>query len=278
MSGRVTREERALIDAALADGRCRRIDPPAGNLDRPVSLRLVAPDDRPVASRVPPAPYAPPAALSVQRALEWAFATECAQMDADEIAATSGAERRARGTEALIAERAVLGKWRIDVSPGRSEPAEEAQIIASMLRHALPWRDAVWLADLARARRVPDLPASDGPRLVPEAWVFGRGCRRGRTADLFTPGVAASLGLPPRGGWPMGANRERNRKGVTIERPVLFTPCTFAPSASQIAQARRAWLDWWGHLLTVRAALGARVGRIAITDDMPPMQPWRRDA
>lgn len=275
---RMTMEERRLIDDALAAGCVRRVAP------RP-QVRPVANDDvqPPVevtaARRAPPdRPPAVPARLSVRGALEWAFAVEHARMDYDEIEASSGAAQRGRSVEAVIAERAMLGPVSIDTSPGRSDPADEADLIASALRAALSWRDACWMAELARARRAPDLLDNMAPRLLPVEWVQGRGGSRGRVADVLSPGVAASLDLPPRGGWPVGTGLRRNRKGAVVRDPVSVTPCRWSPSADQVAAARRAWLDWWGHLLTVRSVLGARVGRIEITDEMPPLSPWRKGA
>ncbi|RBO51811.1 hypothetical protein DSD19_17010 [Rhodovulum sp. BSW8] len=55
-----------------------------------------------------------------------------------------------------------------------------------------------------------------------------------------------------------------------------YTPCVWVPTLAQIAAARRAYLDWWGYLLELQAALGsADLARIRVTGDMPPMTPWR---
>ncbi len=270
---RVTAKERAAIaDWMAAHGvtRCERHV--SGPVPEPVDWDRLP---RGSAQAVRHVPYQPPQSLSVQAALEWAFAVERASMDVDEIAASTGGARRARGVEAMIAERASLGAVSIDTSPGRSEPADEAQEIASLLRHALPWRDAVWLADLARARSAPDLLDHMVPRMQPVGWVHGRGGPVGRKVDLAEGPAAVALGLPVRGGWPEGACTRRNRKGVVVRDPIPATPVRSSITVDMIARARRLYLDWWGHLLTVRVALGARIGRIEITDEMPDMTPWR---
>lgn len=274
MGKKLRLDERAMIDAAVDAGLVRRV----GRVSRCVSSHAVSSlplTGAPMRRDPPDRPRAVPERLDVRSALEWAFAVEHAQLDYDEIGASSGGQRPGRSVEAVIAERARLGAVSIDTSPGRSLPADEADIIASVLRSVLPWRDACWLAELARARRAP--PLLDGVRACfsPREWVHGRGGARGRTADVMAPGVASSLGLAPRGGWPMGAGARRNRRGAVVRDPIMVTPVSVAPTADQVAAARRAWLAWWDRLLEVRRALGGRVGRIVITDDMPPLSPWR---
>ena len=266
--------ERGLIEDAISEGKVTRIetkrrrDPVPEPVDWPsrgTPQRSKAPPERPQMQRE----------MSIRRALEWAFADECASMDADELGASTGGQRRSRGVEALIAERAQLGSVSIDTSPGRSWPADEAEIIASVLRNTLPWGFAVWMADLARARAAPKLLEDRRPSLQPVSWVHGRGGHRGRKVDLNTPGVAENLGLPRFGGGQEAWAKRRNRKGVIVHQEVEFTPCRWSPTADQIAAARRDYLRWWGFLLELRAALGGQVGRITITSAMPQVEPWR---
>lgn len=111
----------------------------------------------------------------------------------------------------------------------------------------------------------PDWMKGAVPRLVPVEWQFNQYGRQGRTAD------AAELG---QAGW--GPVRRRNRKGAMVTDRVRYTPCTWSPTARQVASARRRYLDWWGNLLTLQVAL-RQVGlrRHTVQDDMPPMTPWR---
>ena len=206
-----------------------------------------------------------PSEMSVRAALEWAFATEKAQIDYDEIGAVSGGHRRGMSVEALLEDRHQLGGVAIDTSPGRSLPAEDAEVIASVVRATLPFYQAVWLAHLARARREPDWMRDATPHFRPVDWVWGRGGKRGRTAD------AAQLGVE---GWrPI---KRRNKKNILVEEKIMFTPLVVAPTAKQIAAARREYLDWYSCLLTMQIALrNAGLRRFTINRDMPPLRPWR---
>jgi len=65
-------------------------------------------------------------------------------------------------------------------------------------------------------------------------------------------------------------------QGRDRPEPRPLPPCVWEPTPARIAAARRAYLDWWGYLLELQAALGAAdLARIRITRDMPPMTPWR---
>lgn len=261
--GNITPEEREKIESAIREGRLQRVE-----TVRPIKYRerpAPKPSDRQPASKTPP-PYRLPDTMSVRQALEWAFMTEKASFDYDEIGATSGGMRSGRGTECLLIERKMIGTT-IDTSPGYSEPAEDAVVIASIVRDVLHWRDAVLVAELARAGREPDWMRDAKPHVIPVEWVYGRGGKRGRTGD------SSRLGGE---GWrPI---KRRNKKGVIVEDIVLFTPVTVRPTADQIARARRGYLDWWGHLLTVGTALrSARIRKFKVTDEMPDLTPWREN-
>lgn len=201
--------------------------------------------------------------LGIRALLEWAFDTECAGIAFDEMADAGALP--SFGMEFVLMQRQMLGT-EIDTSRGRSSPADDAEIVASVLRDVLPWPDALRVAELARARRVPDWMPDATPRLRPAGWHCNRHGWHARTTD------AAALGEQ---GWrPIP---RRNRKGVVVHDAVRYCPCAWSPSAAQIAAARRGYLDWWGHLLTIRAGLRAvDLSRHAVTDDMPPMQPWKK--
>lgn len=268
--------DREMIEQAIAAGRVT-VCPPRSKAKTHDPAPKVEWDEieRGSGKKPTPAVYRAPERLGVRELLEWAFATERASMDADEIAAVTGGVRSARGTEALIAERAELGNVKVDVSGGVSLPADEADVVASVLRNCLPWRDAVWVADLARARSTPQLLDHITPRFQPIAWTHGRGGPVGRKVNLIDQNHANAFGLPVRGGWHDGASRRRNRKGVVVVDPIECTPVTQTITAAMVARARRTYLDWWGLLLTFHAAIGGRVGRIEVTGKMPAMEPWK---
>ncbi|MBL3587636.1 hypothetical protein JMM61_20185 [Rhodovulum sulfidophilum] len=202
-------------------------------------------------------------AMPVRAALEWAFGTECARLDHDEIEAVGGTGWRPFGMEYVALERAQLGT-RVDTSRGRSRPHDDAELIATVVRNVLPWYAATLVADLARAGRTPDWMSDARPRLKPEDWTVNRWGRHAKTADAATLGIEGWQPIP-----------RRNRKGVIVHDAVRFTPCVWDPTPARIAAARRAYLDWWGYLLAVQAALkGADLTRIEVTRDMPPMRPW----
>ncbi|ANB33467.1 hypothetical protein M2324_003282 [Rhodovulum sulfidophilum] len=201
-------------------------------------------------------------AMPVREALEWAFGTECARLDHDEIEAVAGTGWRPFGMEYVALERAQLGT-RVDTSRGRSRPHDDAELIATVVRNTLPWYAATLVADLARAGRTPDWMPDARPRLRPVEWqqnqhrAYGRACDSAELPDGWQP-------IP-----------RRNRKGVIVQDAVRFTPCHWGPTPARIAAARRAYLDWWGYLLAVQAALmGAGFARVVVLRDMPPMQPW----
>lgn len=202
--------------------------------------------------------------LGVRELLEWAFGTECARLEFDEIGESSGGARRGVGIEHVLAQRAVLGGVEIDTSPGRSAPADDAEIIASVVQAALRWPDACWVADLARAGRVPDYMPFAAPRLHPLRWHCNRHGWHGKSEDARE----ATDGWPPQ--------ERRNRAGTLVAESVRYTPCYWSPTPAQINAKRRAYLDWYGHLLTLRVALrAAGLKWCEVSDEMPPMEPWR---
>lgn len=202
--------------------------------------------------------------IDIERLLQWAFASECAKIERDEIGATSGGARRGVGIEAKIAAAGALG-CRVDTFPGRSAPARDAEIVASIVAHTLPFDAALWVAELARARRRPDPMIGAVPRLVPIDWVGSRAGRVAAQADAPSVGPEA---------WPLFARR--SRRGAVVYERARYCPCQWVDGYDKIAAARRAYLDWWGHLVVLRAAIqAAGLDRYSLSHDMPPMQPWK---
>ena len=203
-----------------------------------------------------PVPQPVKRALSVQRALEWAFAVECAQIEFDEVnpdAYTVGSDPIWR-----MMRQAEIG-CRVD-GGGVSRSADDAEVIASVVACLPPGQGgkgmAVRIASLARAGLSPDPMVGAAPKVVP----VGRFTNRhGCTAKTEVVGKVDTI-----------------YRGRKVTHDVLVCPVTYSPDASEIAAARRDYLDWWGALLHLRYELGAcGLASIEITDTMPAMTPWR---
>lgn len=208
--------------------------------------------------------------MPIQRALEWAFGTEHARLEFDEFGETSGALRDGVDGIWIMMQRGRVG-CTVD-GGGWSAPADDADIIASAVSN-LPEahggrKMAAEIAGLARAGIAPDWMRDARPRYVPVE------IRTNRHGDFAATADARHLGSQ---GWP--AQARTGRKGRVHMDPVLFTPVKLVPTASQIAAARRRYLDWWGALLWLAGDLDALqiLGRVEITGGMPPMTPWRSE-
>lgn len=206
--------------------------------------------------------------MGVRSALEWAFGVELAGLDFDEFLQPSV------GIEFVLMQRAMLGQ-EIDMSRGRSSPAEEAELIAAVVRSALSWRDAVWVAELARTGRAPDAMVGVTPRLEPVDWTCNRHGWFGKCVDLADPRQRREVGVPVGECWPARWRRSR-RTGFETRQPSDYVPCRWVPGADKIAQARRSYLRWRGALDAVGHRLrGVDLRWVAINDELPPARPWR---
>jgi hypothetical protein len=200
--------------------------------------------------------------ISIKGLLEWAFATECATLDYDEIGVALGIGLPSVGMEYRIGEGLALGKEpglcvRPDTSFGRSYPHDDAEIVATILRNAVSFNMAVRVAELARACRVPGWDLGQ-PVLQPREWGKRNHLGRYGKAEVYRE-VSTIV---------------RGRKRVRKE---YWTPCVWVPSAPQIAAARRGYLDWWGALLSVMGDLRhVDLSRFVLSDVMPPMEPWKQ--
>ena len=197
--------------------------------------------------------------ISIQRLLEWAFADECAQVDFED-AGTLAQGYGAVGNAYRMAQRGVLG-CRID-GGGASYPDPDADLVASAVA-TLPQgcggrRMAVWIAELSRARMVPDAFVGVEPRCEPKGWHVNRFARRAITESL---GVEMDTsGLRPR------------------RHDVRICPVVYRPDGSQVAAARRNYLLWWSALSELRMTfqINANLSRWIVADGMPPMTPWKK--
>jgi hypothetical protein len=192
-------------------------------------------------------------AVSIWQLLVWAFQSEKASLDFDELASVSGV-RPGIGTEWLLMQRKDLG-CQID-GGGRSDPHEDAERVASALA-CLPEgcggrRMAIWIAELARADRWP-VPPDVATTCAPVSW---RKCKHGMRArrELLVRGLGGDWGF--------------------------WCPVHFHGDARSTAALRRAWFDWWGALLELQTTfrIGDDLGGFTVTDEMPPLEPWKEGA
>lgn len=194
--------------------------------------------------------------LTIFAALEWAFATERAQLD---FAEEQGDNARP-GVSPLwtILQRGALG-CTID-GGGHSLPALDADIIASAVAH-LPdhlggRRMALTIAECARAGRTPDWRTPPAA-CVPVAWKGEN--QHGRIA----------------------ATEEVDRitylmRGRKVQVPVLACPVRYVGSPDLVLAVRARYTAW-------RAALGwllqdlrgrGTLTTIALQPGLPPAEPW----
>lgn len=196
--------------------------------------------------------------VGVRTVLEWAFGSECAQLERDDIDAAPAQTLSSTGA---VMDMLKLGfepgvGVRVDRTRGRSLPHHDADLVADAVRASVRWSLAVQVAEHARAASAPrwDL----GPvRCVPCAWTM-RGPGAGRLGKSH---VAERIRYQSRRGW--------------ITRDVLVTPVTYAPTVSQVAAARRGYLDWWGALRSVLGHLRhVDLDAFVLSDALPPRRPW----
>lgn len=201
--------------------------------------------------------FAPRRTLPIRAALEWAFATEHAQLD---FAEAQGDNARP-GVSPLwvVMQRGQLG-CSID-GGGHSLPAHDADIIASAVA-ALPAGlggrgMAVRVAEYARSGGAPDWGAGLRPRCLPRAWKGENQAGRFAATELVE---TITLG----------------QMGRTRAFPVYCCPVTYTATAERIAAARRgylAWIEALAHLAMTLRASGV-LDTITITADLPVMEPW----
>ncbi|MFQ6550490.1 hypothetical protein AADZ90_021310 [Aestuariibius sp. 2305UL40-4] len=207
-----------------------------------------------------------PTEMSALEALEWAFAREKVKLDLPDR--RSVLERGfGFGMEYVLLERARLGGIRIDTSIGRSDPHEDAEVIAATLAK-LPEdvggkRMAIQIAELARAGRQPDWMPHAEPRLEPLAW-NGRGKAKTEVCEIIH-------------------ERRRVRSSGRGERwfnrkvEVRWCPCRWVPDHATISAARSAYVRWWIAVDRFRTILNAsgQLRYTTLTMAMPPSSPWR---
>ena len=203
----------------------------------------------------------PKRVMTVQQALEWAFRTECAQLELPEPPEPERGQ--GFGLEYVLMRRAALG---CKIDGGRYKLGdythEDAEIIAATVA-GMPddlggKHMAIRVTELARAGLTPDWMPGAVPHCVPVEM------KRNRYGDHATTMVVGTERVLSRGKW------------RTVE--VRACPVMFRPDARQIEAARRAYGDWRLALGWVRDGLqvGGMLRDVAMAEGMPKARPWDR--
>lgn len=203
----------------------------------------------------------PKRVMTVQQALEWAFRTECAQLELPEPPDPKHGQRFGFGLEYVLMQRAALG---CKIDGGRYKMGdyshEDAEVIAATVA-GMPddlggKRMAIRVAELARAGLTPDWMPGAVPRCVPVDM------KRNRYGDRAVTEVVGTERVLSRGKW------------RTVE--VRACPVTYSPHPEQIEAARRAYGDWWKALEWIQEGLqvGEMLREIVVAEEMPRATPW----
>jgi len=196
--------------------------------------------------------------IGIQRLLEWAFADECASVDFEDEGTLAPGYGHI-GNAQRMADRGLLG-CRID-GGGRSYPDADADLVAAAVA-VLPIGCggrgmAVQIAELARARRVPDAMVKASVRCVPVGWRQNQHGPRAAT-QVLGHGIDCS-----------------GRKVRRYE--VLVCPVTYTHTATDIARARRNYLQWRLALMELRQTfvIHNNLSRWSLSDRLPLTAPWQ---
>ena len=204
----------------------------------------------------------PKRVMTVQQALEWAFRTECAQLELPEPPDPERGQGFGFGLEYVLMQRAALG---CQIDGGRYKMGdythEDAEVIAATVA-GMPddlggKRMAIRVAELARAGLTPDWMPGAVPRCVPVDM------KRNRYGDRAVTEVVGTERVLSRGKW------------RTVE--VRACPVTYSPHPEQIEAARRAYGDWWRALEWIRDGLqvGNMLRDVQIAAALPAQRPWK---
>ncbi|MCV2448474.1 hypothetical protein [Paracoccus sp. DMF] len=193
--------------------------------------------------------------MSIMEALHWAFATEKAQLDFD---LTGAHEFDRPGIDPIWRgmQMATLG-CAVDGGGGGSarDTAADAHIIASAVE-TLPegcggQRMALMVAELARAGIAPDWRAQ--LRVEQDGYATVRSMDRAGIWKYRTPC--------------------RHTQVVRGE----FCPIIYTGTARCAAAKRREYLGWIGALYDLHSRLDGALWSITLTDQFPPLAPWRAE-
>lgn len=205
-----------------------------------------------------------PAATSrtVREAIEWAFHAEKASLDP--VDASPAPQPSSYGMEYVMMQQAMLG-CKVDRSghvPEGHHTAPQAEYIAAMVGglpdHLGGRRVALTVAECGRQRCTPDWMADAEPRLVPQEWAASNQHGRKGKSQIF--GKARTM--------------VNGRLRVT---DVMFTPCRWVPSMSEIAFQRERYTEWREALAYLAGAFqDSGMLTFDIASDLPASAPWRK--
>ena len=202
--------------------------------------------------------------IGIVSLLEWAFVVECVRIHDDAADGDEWNHRRRHGTEWVIYERGALLGTAIDGGKGYIPDRihDDAETVAMTIEATLHPIDARMLRDAAKGSP-PDPMLGAVPACV-------------QARDLFT-GKPMKPELATRQTWPDGWGDDlwewRGYRRVRFFSRVC--QITYDPTHHQIAQARRAYGEWWFALDAVRRALDGKLRDHRLTDDMPAREPWK---
>lgn len=205
--------------------------------------------------------------IGVESLLNWAFGAQQITLETPlDVRPGSGG----CGTEWVIYQRGAVLGTAIDGGKGYlPDPVhDDAEIVAAIVKGALEWRVACWVADLARAGIRPDWMPGAVPRCVPR--------------DLGRPnqhGISAKSEVATCAKWPDswgGTVRTKGKNGQTVYHEVRVCPVKYEPTQAWINHQREAYRTWWAALHQVREHLMlSNLLSHRVTLEMPPFEPWR---
>lgn len=197
--------------------------------------------------------------ISIKGLLEWAFADECASVDFEDTGTLARGFAHI-GNAGRMAERGALG-CRID-GGGQSYPDADADLVASAVATLDDFfggrRMAVLVAELARARQVPDLLTRAVPRCVP---VGMRQNQHGARAIEQSIGTVIDV-----------SGRKAKRVDVRI------CPVRYTVTAADIQRARSNYLQWRLALSELRQTfvIANNLSRWQVSEQLPALAPWKK--
>lgn len=196
---------------------------------------------------------------SIQELLRWAFVSERAKLEFDDIESTMGP---VVGTDAIYQ---LMEYKRLGIRPdggGRTEPHPDADSVASAvaaLRHAYGGPQmALTVYDLSCSGLVPDWMPDARMICSPVEW---RNSKHGLHAKTERVGVVTY-----------------QQRGRSVTKEVRHCPVRFINSTVDIARARRWYQDWWRALFELRETfrLYGGLSAFTVTTAMPSRTPWKK--
>lgn len=229
--------------------------------------------------------------ISIEKALEWAFGAEKAQLDPSTTERIRVPRHLGYGSmERALMEIAALGV-RIDTSRsgatfvGAEAVHWDADAIAAVVAGVLDRRTAEMVVAYAKAGTRPNWRPGAEPKIEPRDQDPNGKPRTEKASPLHWLG----------GAWRRWMEEARRSKKTAARAPCLFTPhemteesrkhlgmvtpIAYRPSSAEIDNARAHYLAWWTALHTVREHLiaGNTLRSHSLTKELPPAMPWQGD-